>query len=381
MTLLHRKSCTAVATLLLILAADVCRCSAAEALTLARDGHWLVIRGAHLPGGEIRINYLEAYCRPGSTDADWVKHTVIPHQSELVSVSSAGQQMQLRDTLEDGVVVEHEITARGDEIDFRLTARTPTSTASEAHWAQPCVRLGTFTGFSPELSGDLDDYLPKCFVFVDGKLTRMPLQRWAKQARYTRARCGAGRASSRRSEPPSHSEVKLSHGLIGCFSADEKLIFATAWEPYQELFQGVGRCLHSDCESAVLHPARQSRSAGRSISPPQAQRRCCDVTSATFPSTGRSEAVPSHSPAVRGRAAHPYVSRSRAPHSPHHRSAAAGKFMWNFGVKGLLSVERFKRRIKRGEYFPPFFYLSILNTATCAARGAGRRGSRAQQIV
>ena len=48
-----------------------------------------------------------------------------------------------------------------------------------------------------------------------------------------------------------------------------------------------------------------------------------------------------------------------------------GKFMWNFGVKGMLSVERFKRRIKRGEYFPPFLYLSILNPAICAARAAG----------
>ena len=38
-----------------------------------------------------------------------------------------------------------------------------------------------------------------------------------------------------------------------------------------------------------------------------------------------------------------------------------GKFMWNFGVKGMLSVEKFKRRIKRGEYFPPFLYLSIFN--------------------
>ena len=30
------------------------------------------------------------------------------------------------------------------------------------------------------------------------------------------------------------------------------------------------------------------------------------------------------------------------------------KFVWNFGVKGMLSVERFKRRLKRGEVFPPF---------------------------
>lgn len=45
------------------------------------------------------------------------------------------------------------------------------------------------------------------------------------------------------------------------------------------------------------------------------------------------------------------------------------KFSWNFGVKGLLSVERFKRRIKRGEYFPPFLYLSIVNTCNLRCQG------------
>ena len=50
--------------------------------------HWLAIRGDHFPGKEIRINYLEAYCRAGSTDADWVQHTVIKHTPELISLSS-----------------------------------------------------------------------------------------------------------------------------------------------------------------------------------------------------------------------------------------------------------------------------------------------------
>src|SRR5437667_3344454 len=45
------------------------------------------------------------------------------------------------------------------------------------------------------------------------------------------------------------------------------------------------------------------------------------------------------------------------------------KFAWNFGVKGMLSVEKFKRRIKRGEYFPPFLYLSILNTCHLRCQG------------
>ncbi len=44
------------------------------------------------------------------------------------------------------------------------------------------------------------------------------------------------------------------NGLIGCFSGDEKLIFATAWEPYQELFQGIARCLHSDFRLGGLGP-------------------------------------------------------------------------------------------------------------------------------
>ena len=45
------------------------------------------------------------------------------------------------------------------------------------------------------------------------------------------------------------------------------------------------------------------------------------------------------------------------------------KFSWNFGVKGILSVEKFKRRIKRGEYFPPFLYVSILNSCNLRCQG------------
>ena len=45
------------------------------------------------------------------------------------------------------------------------------------------------------------------------------------------------------------------------------------------------------------------------------------------------------------------------------------KFAWNFGVKGLWSVEKFKRRIRRGEYFPPFLYLSIVNSCNLRCQG------------
>ena len=45
------------------------------------------------------------------------------------------------------------------------------------------------------------------------------------------------------------------------------------------------------------------------------------------------------------------------------------KFLWNFGVKGMLSVEKFKSRIKRGEYFPPFLYISIINSCNLRCQG------------
>ena len=38
------------------------------------------------------------------------------------------------------------------------------------------------------------------------------------------------------------------------------------------------------------------------------------------------------------------------------------KFAWNMGLGGIRSVQKFKRRLKRGEYFPPFLYISIINS-------------------
>jgi hypothetical protein len=233
-------------------------------LTLAREGNWLIVRGSQIPGGELRTNYLEAYCRAGSTDADWVQHTVIKHTSETLSLSPDNKVLRLRDTLADGVTVEHTVTARDDAIDFQLVARNPTDKASEAHWAQPCVRLSAFTGFDEKTAGNATDYLPKSFIFLDGKLTRMPTPEWATEARYTPGQVWCPRAVPRTDvNPRPLSRLVPSNGLIGCFSADEKLIWATAWEPYQELFQGVARCLHSDFRIGGLAPSETKKIRGK----------------------------------------------------------------------------------------------------------------------
>jgi MoaA/NifB/PqqE/SkfB family radical SAM enzyme len=42
---------------------------------------------------------------------------------------------------------------------------------------------------------------------------------------------------------------------------------------------------------------------------------------------------------------------------------------WNMGFKGMRSVQRYKRRLKRGEYFPPFLYISIINSCNLRCQG------------
>lgn len=232
-------------------------------LHLVRDGNWLTIRGPRLPG-EIRINYLEAYCRAGSTEADWGKHTTIRHKNELVSMSADRKVLKLKDTLEDGVTVEHTITAKRDEVDFRLTAHNPGALRSEAHWAQPCVRLSAFMGLDEKTAGNATDYLPRSFIFLNGKLTRMPLSDWATQARYIPGQVWCPQNVPRTDvNPRPLSPLVPSNGLIGCFSADDKLVYATAWEPYQELFQGVIRCLHSDFRLGGLKPGETKQIRGK----------------------------------------------------------------------------------------------------------------------
>jgi len=45
------------------------------------------------------------------------------------------------------------------------------------------------------------------------------------------------------------------------------------------------------------------------------------------------------------------------------------KFGYNFGFKGMLSVQRFKKRLAQGQVFPPFLYLSIINSCNLRCTG------------
>ena len=233
-------------------------------LTLSWKDDRLTIHGPDIPGGPIEVWYLEAYCRANSHTTDWVEHTVVPHRTELVAASEDGTRIELRCRVWDGIVVDHVITAGPDNIDFQITARNPTPRRSVVHWAQPCVRVGRFTGCGPDDTDDAYAYIEKSFVFLDGRLEYMPTPGWTTEARYT-----PGQVWAAQGVPPSDvnprplNRHRPSNGLIGCVSGEGTKILAMAFEPYQELFQGVGRCLHSDFRLGGLAAGESQESRGK----------------------------------------------------------------------------------------------------------------------
>jgi MoaA/NifB/PqqE/SkfB family radical SAM enzyme len=48
---------------------------------------------------------------------------------------------------------------------------------------------------------------------------------------------------------------------------------------------------------------------------------------------------------------------------------ALWKFAWNFGYKGMLSVQKFKARLKKGIHFPAFLHISIINSCQLRCQG------------
>ncbi|MCA9207620.1 MAG: radical SAM protein [Pirellulaceae bacterium] len=45
------------------------------------------------------------------------------------------------------------------------------------------------------------------------------------------------------------------------------------------------------------------------------------------------------------------------------------KLAWNMGVKGLRSVQLHKRRLRQGQFFPPYLYISIINSCNLRCQG------------
>lgn len=209
-------------------------------LTLHWEKNILKISSARVPGGQLEIWYLEAFCRRDSTKREWQK-TVIPHETRLVRAQTDGKELELESLVNDKVRVHHLIRVVADGVDFRLSLKNLTGEPVDIEWAQPCVRVGSFTGLGQEA------YIRKCFLFTDRGLTMLDRTRRTEEALYRGGQVYLPKGISMEDvNPRPISPDTPTNGLIGCFSEDGKYLLATAWEPMQELFQGVIVCIHND---------------------------------------------------------------------------------------------------------------------------------------
>lgn len=217
----------------------------------------LTIASKRLPCDEIEVLYLEAFCRRGSTDRAW-EETVIPFHTDVIDAPSDGRSLRLRSVVSNKVEVHHQIHVGSDEVEFQLELRNTTDEYVDIEWSQPCINVGEFTGCGQ------DNYFEKCFIFTETGLTRMHKTHRATQARYTPGQVYVPEGIDLNDvNPRPVSQTRPTNGLIGCFSQDESLILATAWDKTHELFQGIITCLHSDFHIGGMQPNESKRLYGK----------------------------------------------------------------------------------------------------------------------
>lgn len=244
-------------------------------IDIAWKDNFLTLSAPQMPGGPIRIHYLEAYCRSGSTHRDW-KETVIPHRTTLVSAGK--KRIRLRCAIAGSVVVEHDIRATDDDVDFRLSATNNGREFVDVQWAQPCMRVDRFTGMGQE------DYYRRCFVVLERGPTFLHETVRTDKARYVPGQVYVPRGVDRNDvNPRPQSPDVPRHPLIGAVSADNKFIVAMAWDNAQELFQGVAVCVHADFRIGGLKPGETKRLHGKVYFVPNEMDRLLARYRADFP--------------------------------------------------------------------------------------------------
>ncbi len=214
--------------------------NAAAGLTLSWQTNVLKVAGGELPGSPIEIWWLEAFCRKGSTHRPW-NLTTIQHRTELLSADPSGKRLKLISHVGAGVEALEELQARRDEVEFRVTLRNTTAESVDLEWFEPCIHVGRFTGRNQT------NYISKCFIFTENGLTRLDELPRNESALYHGGQVYVPKGIDVNDvNPRPISVVTPANGLIGCFSADDQYLLATAWERTQHLFQGVIVCIHSD---------------------------------------------------------------------------------------------------------------------------------------
>jgi hypothetical protein len=229
----------------------------ANALTLSWTNNFLTISGPNIPGGNIRVLYIEAFCRSGSTDRDW-NETVIPHKTTLLSSSTDHTHLEFLTTAEN-IEAKHSVRANEDEVEFTWTIKNTDNKPIDLDWFQPtCIEVDRFTGCAQS------NYWNRCFIFTQNGLATLDKTRRTEAARYRGGQVYVPAGIDLRSVNPRPISLdQPTNNLIGCFSSDDKCLLATAWDKTHELFQGVSVCIHGDPHIGGVAPGESKRVRGK----------------------------------------------------------------------------------------------------------------------
>ncbi len=200
----------------------------------------LTISDDKLSGKKMDILYLEAFCKTKSTHRNW-EETTIPHKTELISTEDNNTYIKLRTIVEPNIEITHDIRTQKDEVEFNLILHNKGKTMVDIDWFQPCIHVDNFTNRKQE------NYISRCFIFTKSGLTTLNNTQRTEEAIYKGGQVYAPKGINLNDvNPRPLSPDKPINGLIGCFSDDNTYLMATAWDNYQELFQGIFVCIHSD---------------------------------------------------------------------------------------------------------------------------------------
>ena len=223
--------------------------------TVSWEKNFLTITGPDISGGSVKVLFLEAYCRGKSTDRDW-RETVIPHRTEKRSATD--RRIELRCKVEPSVTVDHVVEAVEDGVSIRMKARNDGPEFVDVQWGQHCMRVDAFTGLGK------DDYWKRCFIVVDRGPVFLGDTRRTEKARYVPGQVYVPAGVDRNDVNPRPLSPDVpTRNVIGAVSGDGKRILAMAFEPCQELFQGVAVCIHADFRLGGLKAGETKQLAGK----------------------------------------------------------------------------------------------------------------------
>jgi len=227
---------------------------AAGDMRISWTNNILTLSDARLPGGKLEVWYLEAFCRSGAGTREWRK-TTLPHQTTLTWADPAGHKLKFRTVVQPNIQVLHEIQTTDDGLELRFALLNQGREPVDLQWFEPaCIRVENFTGCQQS------NYTARSFIFTAKGLTPLDQLRRTTNALYLGGQVYLPASVALQDGNP--RPICRDHpvnGLIGCFSADNRWLLATASDHTHELFEGVYVCLHSDPAVGGLAPGETKR--------------------------------------------------------------------------------------------------------------------------